>query len=128
MAPIAFRHKAYNTLPAIFRGLDAIEPIEILRLFLTDSLLKTITDNTNEYASYKLAEEKRSGGRQWKEVVLEDINVGWELFFIWAFIPPHRSQSTETRRTEPSPSHSPVHESDVIRTDQTLLSCLLTKD
>jgi len=51
-----------------------IEPIEILRLFLTDSLLKTITDNTNEYATQKLAEEKRSGGRQWEEVVLEDIS------------------------------------------------------
>ena len=74
MVPVAFPHKAYNTLPAIFRGLDAIEPIAILRLFLTDSLLKTITDNTNEYASQKLAEEKRSGGRQWKEVVLEDIS------------------------------------------------------
>lgn len=74
MVPIAFPHKANNTLPAIFRGLDAIEPIEILRLFLTDSLLKTITDNTNEYATQKLAEEKRSGGRQWKEVVLEDIS------------------------------------------------------
>ena len=41
---------------------------------MTDSLLKTITDNANEYASQKLAEEKRSGGRQWKEVVLEDIS------------------------------------------------------
>jgi len=76
MVLIAFPHKAYNTLPAIFRGLVAIEPIEILRLFLTDSLLKTITDNTNEYASQKLAERKRRSKRQWKEVVLEDINVG----------------------------------------------------
>jgi len=74
MVPIDFPHKAYNTLSAIFRGLDAIEPIEILRLFLTDSLLKTITDNTNEYARNKLTEDRRSGGRQWKEVVLEDIS------------------------------------------------------
>jgi len=70
----SFPHKPCNKLPAIFRGLNAIEQIEILRLFLTDSLLKTITDNTNEYPSQKLAEEKRSGGRQWKEVVREDIS------------------------------------------------------
>ena len=74
MIPTTFPYKVYNTLPAIFRGPDAIEPIEILRLFLTDSLLKTITNNTNEYASQKLAEEKRSGGRQWKEVVQQDIS------------------------------------------------------
>ena len=72
MVLIAFPHKPYNTLLAIFRGFVAIEPIEILRPFLTDSLRKTITDNTSQ----KLAEEKRSGGQQWKEFVLKDINVG----------------------------------------------------
>jgi len=72
MVLVAFLHKAYNTLPAIFRGSIAIGPIEILRPFLTDSLRKTITDNTSQ----KLAEEKRSGGWQWKEVVPKDINVG----------------------------------------------------
>jgi len=71
MVLIAFPHKAYNTL-AIFRGFVAIEPIEILRPFLTDSLHKTKANNTSQ----KLAEEKRSGGRQWKEVLLKDINVG----------------------------------------------------
>jgi len=38
-----------------------MEPIEILRLFFDRSLLKLITDDTNEYASQKLAEGKRSG-------------------------------------------------------------------
>ena len=66
MVPTAFPHKAYNTLPAIFQGLDAIEPIEILRLFFTNSYLKTMTDNTNKYASQKIAQEKRSGRRQWR--------------------------------------------------------------
>jgi len=91
MVSIAFPYKVYNTLPAIFRGLDAIEPIEILRLFLTDSLLKTIT-NPSEYARKKLAEGRRSGGQQWKEVVLKDITLRLGIVLYIGVHSSHRSQ------------------------------------
>jgi len=41
--------RAYNTLPASIRGLDVVEPIQILRLFLTEKPLETIAQNTKSF-------------------------------------------------------------------------------
>jgi len=55
MPPIAFLKKAYNTLPAIFRGLDAIELIEILRTIFD----RFASQNNNQHPMKTSAEEKR---------------------------------------------------------------------
>ena len=51
-------HNAYNTLPLSSQHLDAIEPKNILDLFLTTSLLKIMTTNTNSYDAIKRAEKE----------------------------------------------------------------------
>ena len=70
-------HHAFNTLPPTIRHLDAIEPKNILDLFLTTSLLKTMTTNTNSYAAIKRVEKEPSEdpttGRAWKEVTPDEL-------------------------------------------------------
>jgi hypothetical protein len=66
-------HSAFNTLPAAMQRLSNVRPEAIFRLFLTPSLLETISKHTNEYAA-----EKRGGldgGRAWKEVTAMEIGV-----------------------------------------------------
>ena len=53
-------HNSYNTLTLSSQHLDAIEPKNILDLFLTTSLLKTMTTNTNSYDAI----ESRKGAKQ----------------------------------------------------------------
>ena len=70
-------HRSYNTLPPAIRHVDAIEPKNILDLFLTTSLLKTMTTNTNSYAAIKRAgkepSEDPATGRVWKEVTPDEL-------------------------------------------------------
>jgi hypothetical protein len=76
MPPKVPIHDAYNTLPSALKGLHGIEPVDILNLFLTKSLLETMTANTNAYAAQKIAENHKDGGRTWKEVTGEELG-GW---------------------------------------------------
>ena len=70
-------HPTYNTLPPTVCHLDAIEPKNILDLFLTTSLLKTMTTNTNSYAAIKRVEKEPSEdlttSRAWKEVTPDEL-------------------------------------------------------
>jgi hypothetical protein len=50
-------HTAYNTLPLKIRYQHIVEPFEILRLFLTQSLLEDMAANTNAYAAAKAREQ-----------------------------------------------------------------------
>ena len=68
MTPRALPHKAYNILPVIIWGLDEIQPFDIFRLFLTPSLLGTLSIYTNAYASQKREEGSQSSGRAWRNV------------------------------------------------------------
>ena len=53
-------HHAFNTLLPTIRHLDAIEPKNILDLFLTTSLLKIMATNTSPYDAIKRAENDTS--------------------------------------------------------------------
>ena len=53
-------HNLYNTLNLSSQHLDAIEPKNILDLFLTTSLLKIMTTNTNFYDAIKRVEKDPS--------------------------------------------------------------------
>jgi hypothetical protein len=66
-------HKSYNTLPAIIRSLDAIQPIDIFTLFLTPALLETVSTHTNAYASQNRGEGSQSSGRVWRDVSADEI-------------------------------------------------------
>jgi hypothetical protein len=73
MTPRAPSHEAHNLLPSSFRGLDAVEPIHIFNLFLTNSLLDTMSTNTNAYAEQKIKELGKAGAREWVEVTPKEI-------------------------------------------------------
>ena len=66
--PTCHPHEAYNTLPARLRHQKAVEPFDILKLFLTPSLMESMTCNTNAYAALKTSECLQEGGRKWKGV------------------------------------------------------------
>ena len=68
-------HEAYNTLPARLRHQNAVEPFDILKLFLIESM----TCNTNAYAALKTSERLKGGGRKWKEVSTRSCVLGWGL-------------------------------------------------
>jgi hypothetical protein len=76
IAPKAPTHSAYNTLPFAIKDLHGVEPVDILNLFLTKSLLETMSANTNAYAAEKIAEGDKEGGRTWKEVTAAELG-GW---------------------------------------------------
>ena len=62
--PPASPHGAYNMLPVRLCHSDHVEPVDILRLFLTKALSQTMAENTNSYAAKQLEERKQSGGRK----------------------------------------------------------------
>jgi hypothetical protein len=76
MPPKAPTHAAYNTLPSALKGLHGIEPVDILNLFLTKSLLETMSANTNAYAAEKIAGGDKEDGHTWKEVTAAELG-GW---------------------------------------------------
>jgi hypothetical protein len=76
MPPKAPIHAAYNTLPSALKGSHGIEPVDILNLFLTKSLLEKMHANTNAYAAKKIAGKPKDGGRPWTEVTAEELD-GW---------------------------------------------------
>ena len=61
IVPPTSPHDAYNMLPAHLRHSDHVEPVDILRLFLTKPLLQTMAANTNAYAAKQLEESRQSG-------------------------------------------------------------------
>jgi hypothetical protein len=68
-------HKAFNRLPAELWRLKEVKPEAVFRLFLTNSLLETITKHTNEYAATKRGENPPAGGRAWWDVTSEEVGV-----------------------------------------------------
>ena len=68
-------HEAYNTLPARLRHQNAVEPFDILKLFLTPSIMKSMTCNTNAYAALKITERLQGGGRKWMAVSTPELSI-----------------------------------------------------
>ena len=73
--PAYHPHEAYNTLPARLRHQNAVEPFDILKLFLTPSLIESMTYNTNAYAALKTSEHLQGGGRKWKAVSTLELSI-----------------------------------------------------
>ena len=59
--PSLHPHDAYNTLLARLPHQNAVEPFDILKLFLTPSLMESVTRNTNAYAALKTSEHLKGG-------------------------------------------------------------------
>jgi hypothetical protein len=72
MPPKAPTHAAYNTLPSAFKGSHGIEPVDILNLFLTKSLLETMSANTNAYAAEKVRKVIRRVDAHGKRLPLQN--------------------------------------------------------
>ena len=53
--PKCLPHNAYNALPVRIQHQQAVEPMDILSLFLTTSLIEQIAINTNAIATQKIA-------------------------------------------------------------------------
>jgi len=75
MAPTTPPHRANNTLPPHTHNLDGVEPVDILRLFITTPLLQEMAVNTNAYAQQKMTDTTEDVGRKWKEVTPEELGV-----------------------------------------------------
>ena len=73
--PAYHPHEAYNTLPARLRHQNTVEPFDILKLFLTPSLMESMTCNTNAYAALKTSECLQGGGRKWKAVSTPELSI-----------------------------------------------------
>ena len=68
-------HDAYNTLPARLPHQNAVEPFDILKLFLTPSLMESMTRNSSAYAALKTSEDPQEGGRKWKEFSTPELSI-----------------------------------------------------
>jgi len=68
-------HTAYNTLPSIIHWKYTVEPCNIIRLSLTQSLLEDMAANTNAYAAAEARKQQRQGGRKWKAVSASELGV-----------------------------------------------------
>jgi len=68
ITPTCHPHEAYNTLPVRLCHQKAVEPFNILKLFLTPSLMESMTCNTNAYAALKTREQLQGGGGERKGV------------------------------------------------------------
>jgi hypothetical protein len=88
LQPVVPPHKAWNRLPISFSELDAITPIQIFNLFLTNSIVGQLVANTNSYAQQQLlgAEkegQRRSGSVPGCQLLLRIFISGWHFKFIW---------------------------------------------
>ena len=68
-------HEVYNTLPARLRHQNAVEPFDMLKLFLTPFLIESMTCNTNAYAALKTIERLQGGGRKWMAVSTPELSI-----------------------------------------------------
>ena len=75
IVPAYHPHEAYNTLPVRLHHQNAVEPFDVLKLFLTSSLMESMTYNTNAYAALKTSECLQGGGRKWKEASTLELSI-----------------------------------------------------
>ena len=73
--PAYHPHEAYNTLPVRICHQNAVEPFDILKLFLITSLMELMTYNTNAYAALKTSERLQGGDRKWKAVSTPELSI-----------------------------------------------------
>ena len=69
-------HKAWNRLHISFSNLDAITPIQIFNLFLSNSIMGQLVSNTNSYAQQQLLGPEKEWQHFWQPVTAQDLYLG----------------------------------------------------
>jgi len=82
LQPVVPSHKAWNRLPISFSELDAITPIQIFNLFLTNSIMGQLVANTNYYAQQQLLGPEKERQHSWQPVTAQDL-------YLWLAIQIH---------------------------------------
>jgi len=105
--PIIPRHHpdaACNTLPSKIRYQHTVEPLKILSIFLTPSLLQDTAALSNAYAAAPTSKQQMESGRKWKEVPTSELGV-W--FGIVLYLGVHSSPAVRVywRHNALNPTH-----------------------
>jgi len=69
--PAVPSRKLWNQLPISFSKLDAITPIQIFNLFLTNSIMGQLVANTNSYTQQQLLAPKKEWWHSWQPVTAQ---------------------------------------------------------
>jgi len=75
LQPIVPPQKAWNRLPIWFSELDDITPIQILYLFLTNSIMGQLVANTNSYTQHQHLGPEKERQRCWQPVTAQELNL-----------------------------------------------------
>ena len=117
IVPPTSPHDAYNILPAHLRHSDHVEPVDILSLFLTKSLLQTMAANTNAYAAKQLEESRQSGesgGRKWEEVTPEELGLWLGIVLYMGLFCSSSKRLLDSRQSYRHPPDPRLHEPDSV--------------
>jgi len=92
LQPIVPSHKAWNQLPISFSELDTITPIQIFKLFLTNSIMGQLVANINSYAQQQLFGPEKEWQRSWQPVTAQELYLWLAIQIHMGFIgvPPER--------------------------------------
>jgi len=82
LQPIVPPHKAWNLLPILFSKLDAITPIQIFKLFFTNSIMGQLVANTNSYAQQQFLGPEKERQHSWQPVTAQEL-------YLWLAIQIH---------------------------------------
>jgi hypothetical protein len=96
--------------------LKEVKPEAVFRLFLTNSLLETITKHTNEDAATKRGENPAAGGRAWWYNTSEEVDV-WIGIVLYMGVHQSPAIADYWKHDDQNPLHPIRHESDPFRAD-----------
>jgi len=82
LQPVVPPHKAWNRLRISFSELDAITPIQIFNLFLTNSIIGQLVAHTNSYAQQQLLGPEKEQQHSCQPVTAQDL-------YLWLAIQIH---------------------------------------
>jgi len=82
LQPIVLPHKAWNQLPISFSKLDAITPIRIFKLFLTNFDMGQLVANTTSYAQQQFLGPEKEWQHSWQPVTAQEL-------YLWLAIQIH---------------------------------------
>jgi hypothetical protein len=73
LQPTVTLHKSWNQLPNLFSELDAVTPIQIFKLFFTNSIMGQLVANTNSYAQQQLLGPEKEWQHSWQPVTAQEL-------------------------------------------------------
>jgi hypothetical protein len=81
---------AWNRLAISFCELDAITPIRIFNLFLTNSIMGQLVANTNSYAQQQFLVPEEERQSYWQPVTAQELHLWLAIQIHMGLIPPER--------------------------------------